>query len=66
LLALADAVEAVMEAPARWPKHRHGCRRYVFSNRYPYSLIYRLSGESQVEIVAVAHHRRRPDYWRQR
>ncbi|MDB5803191.1 MAG: parE2 [Betaproteobacteria bacterium] len=31
--------------------------------RYPYSVIYRLE-ESHVTIVAVAHHRRRPGYWR--
>ena len=41
-------------------------RRYLFQNQYPFSLIYRLRKEGTVEIVAVAHHRRRPDYWKAR
>ena len=65
LLALDQGVEAILEAPERWPKHRFGCRRYVFSNRYPFTLIYRLT-EGDVEIVAVAHQKRRPAYWRHR
>lgn len=64
LLALDQAVEAVVEAPERWPKHRYGCRRYVFSHRYPYTLIYRL--ENDIEIVAVAQQGRHPDYWTHR
>jgi toxin ParE1/3/4 len=66
LLALAGAVDAVMEAPARWPRHRHGCHRYVFPNHYPYSLIYRLTESAGVEIVAVSHDKRRPGYWKHR
>ena len=61
LLALEEAVNAVMEAPHRWPERAHGCRQYLFTSRYPFSLIYRTS--STIEIVAVAHHRRRPGYW---
>jgi plasmid stabilization system protein ParE len=33
--------------------------------RFPFGLIYRLKA-SKVQIVAVAHRRRRPGYWRQR
>ena len=64
LLALDRAIQAVLEAPQRWPKHRYGCRRYVFPNQYPYTLIY--LAKPSVEIVAVAHQRRRPDYWKRR
>jgi len=39
-------------------------RRYAFP-RYPFSLVYILRGED-IEIVAVAHGRRRPGYWRAR
>jgi plasmid stabilization system protein ParE len=61
LLALDAAVNAVNEAPHRWPQRSHGCRQYFFTSRYPFSLVYRIS--DVVEIVAVAHHRRRPEYW---
>jgi plasmid stabilization system protein ParE len=64
LLALEAAVASVMEAPERWPERAHGCRQYPFRSSYPFWLVYRLSPE--VEIVAVAHQRRRPEYWSSR
>ena len=33
--------------------------------RFPYDLVF-LVGEEEIVIVAVAHHRRRPGYWRAR
>jgi toxin ParE1/3/4 len=36
-------------------------RRLIFQ-RHPYTVVYRLKDES-LEIVAVAHHSRRPEYW---
>lgn len=31
--------------------------------RFPYSLIYRQLATGQIRILAVAHHKRRPQYW---
>ena len=39
--------------------------RRVVVARYPYSIVYRHRAAS-VEILAVAHQRRRPGYWRRR
>jgi toxin ParE1/3/4 len=39
-----------------------GDRRRVLK-RFPYTVFYEMLGET-VTILAVAHHRRRPDYWR--
>ena len=64
LLELQSAVNPVLEAPDRWPRFLHGTRRCVFSHRYPYSLVY-LLGPPTV-VVAVAHDKRRPGYWRAR
>jgi plasmid stabilization system protein ParE len=64
LLELESAVEAVREAPSRWPSYLHGSRRFVFSHRYPFSLVYRLG--PSIEVIAVAHSRRRPGFWRRR
>lgn len=61
LLALDAAVTAVMQAPSRWPERQYQCRHYVFQSGYPYSVIYRV-GQS-VEIIAVAHQHRHPEYW---
>lgn len=65
LQALDHALSAVLEAPRRWPERRFGCRQYVFPNRYPYSLVYR-ADDRGVKIIAVAHQKRHPEYWRDR
>lgn len=66
VLSLDEAVTAVLEAPERWPLHRHGARRYVFPNQYPYSLVYRILSSGEIGVVAVANDARRPDYWKKR
>ena len=50
-----------MSNPRTWPRYGGRARRYVFP-RYPFSLVYILR-DDDVEIVAVAHGRRRPGYW---
>ena len=64
LLSLEHAVQAVIEAPESPPAYEHGCRRYVFPNRYPFVLVYRVG--PPLQIVAVAHQRRRPGFWKDR
>jgi plasmid stabilization system protein ParE len=61
---LERAVESVAEAPQRWPLYVEGTRRFLL-RRFPYSVIYRVKGDA-LQIVAVAHARRRPGYWRPR
>jgi plasmid stabilization system protein ParE len=61
---LRRAIDAVAASPRTWPRHGSRARRYVFP-RYPFSLVYILRGDD-VEVVAVAHGRRRPGYWRMR
>ena len=64
LTELMHAVEQVAEAPERWPNYEHDTRRYVFP-RFPFSLIYRVAGD-KIQIIAVAHAKRKPGYWKQR
>lgn len=61
---LIHAVEQLAEAPDRWPQYEAGTRRYVFP-RFPFSLIYRIL-DNQIQIVAVAHAKREPEYWKDR
>ena len=58
------AVERIAENPAQFPTFAFGTRRVVF-RKFPYSLVFREEGEL-VQIVAVAHARRHPGYWRKR
>ena len=67
-LALLDdferAVGLLLEHPGLGPIWRHGRRRWLLT-RFPYSLIYTVVGD-EIRILAVAHHSRRPGYWRGR
>ena len=58
------AVELILEHPDQWAPYVAGTRRFVL-HRFPYLIVFRESGET-VQIVAVAHARRRPGYWRER
>ena len=61
---IARVVRSIAEAPNRHPHAGHGTRRLLL-RRYPFSLYYRIVGEF-IEIVAVAHQKRRPAYWKTR
>jgi len=61
---LEHAVAVVADQPARWPKLNETVRRYVFP-RFPFSLIFR-EAAGEVEIIAIAHQKRRPGYWTKR
>ena len=59
-------VESILDAPERWALGRNGVRR-VPLRRFPFTIVYRHEpGSESVEIVAVAHQSRRPEYWRHR
>jgi plasmid stabilization system protein ParE len=55
------SLELIAEAPLRWPAYEAGTHRLVM-RRYPYAVIYRLQGGA-IQVVAIAHTRRRPGYW---
>ena len=61
---LDDAVIAMAASPSTWPAHIHGTRRLLLK-QFPFTVIYRDSTESIV-VIAVAHQRREPGYWRVR
>jgi plasmid stabilization system protein ParE len=57
-------ISKIAEAPARYPTADHGTRSLVL-DRFPYRIIYR-TGDTEIVVVAVAHQKRRPGYWRSR
>lgn len=61
---VAHAIRVVAESPERWPKLNESIRRYVFP-RFPFTLVYR-SKQGYVEVIAIAHQKRKPEYWRSR
>ena len=58
------AIARIAERPEAWPPYVHGTRRFLL-RRYPFSVVYRLT-PSVIQIVAVAHGKRRPGFWRDR
>lgn len=64
LAELDRAVELISETPMRWPIYVHGTRHFRL-RRFPFGVVYRFLGET-VQIVAVAHGRRKPGYWKGR
>lgn len=61
---LSRIVEAVRSRPERWPREIADTRRHHF-RWFPFSLVYRVEA-TRILVVAVAHQRRRPGYWRER
>jgi plasmid stabilization system protein ParE len=62
--ALDRALERVLADPGRFGQTYANCQ-YCKLHRYPYCVIYRRV-EGGIEVVAVAHAKRRPGYWRRR
>jgi len=55
------AIERIEETPRRWPPYLAGTRRYLL-HRFPFFVVFR-EAEDRVQVLAVAHARRRPGYW---
>jgi plasmid stabilization system protein ParE len=67
--AVQEAVETVQENPEAWPNAPQvapdlGVRRHLL-RKFPYALVYMLIGD-EVRVLALAHGRRRPLYWKER
>jgi toxin ParE1/3/4 len=63
-LELDQAIFSIAENPTAWPLYLRHTRRYLL-RRYPFAVVYRQK-PTVVEVVAIAHARRRPGYWRSR
>lgn len=64
LTELNDAIERIAKNPEMYPNYVQGTRRYLLQ-RFPFYLVYREVTE-KLEVVAIAHGRRRPGYWKKR
>jgi toxin ParE1/3/4 len=58
------AVRWIGTSPQRWPVGPSGTRHFPL-RKFPYSVIY-VEGEEIIHILAIAHGRRRPGYWKDR
>jgi toxin ParE1/3/4 len=51
----------IVEAPERWPNYLD--TRSALFPRFPYAILYRDEPE-RILVVAIAHAKRRPGYWK--
>ena len=58
------AINNIVDTPGRWPSGLYGTRGFLL-HRFPFMLIYR-ELPSTIQVLAVAHSRRRPGYWKGR
>lgn len=68
VVAVEDAIMKIVERPRAYPRWRSDrpYHRFVL-RRFPYSVFYTYStDEDRVDIVAIAHNKRRPGYWASR
>ena len=61
---ISHAVEQIEDEPDRWPEYILGTRRYLL-HRFPFLIVYRQEGQA-IQVLAVAHGRRAPGYWKSR
>lgn len=61
---ISSAVEQVRKSAAQFPPFTAGTRRALLG-RFPYFLVFR-EIQDGTQILAVAHAKRRPGYWRRR
>ena len=59
-----QVIGKILAAPQRWPRGPRGTRR-VKLPCFPFIVIYRESDDT-IQVLAVAHGRRRPRYWKDR
>ena len=57
-----EAIDQLATDPMRWRTDPNGKRRRLVK-RFPYSVWFDVHGNT-VTVLAVAHHRRLPGYWR--
>ena len=60
-----EAVDDIAANPEQWPLLDH-LHRWFRVRCFPFFLYYRIIDNSEVLIMAVAHGRRKPGYWRRR
>jgi plasmid stabilization system protein ParE len=57
-------ISLILRFPEAWPRVLRSARRCRMQ-RFPYALLYRIWDE-HIEILAVMHLSRQPDYWKDR
>ena len=61
-LALQQSLAVIRRHPCMWPKYKGKATRHCLIRKFPYCIFY-IDQPDRIWIVAIAHARRRPEYW---
>lgn len=61
---LKAAIRKLLEDPC-FPRQFDPPYRRIFTERFPYQIIYRIDGDT-IRVIAVMHQSRMPGYWKER
>ncbi len=59
------AVDKIRQDPQVWPRHKASDFRKYKTKRFPFLIFYREMPDC-IWIAAIAHAKRKPDYWKKR
>lgn len=65
LASVGQAFQKIQQRPQAWPPHIDPRFRKYLVERFPYSIFY-MERPDVIWIAAIAHAKRRPDYWKRR
>jgi len=65
LQAIHESLAFISEMPEAWPVQEEPDIRTKVVANFPYSIHFRIQ-EPQIQVLAVAHHKRKPGYWHDR
>lgn len=57
-------IQRILDFPDAWSRLSATTRRCL-TNRFPYGIVYQVKMD-EVRIIAVAHHKQKPGYWKSR
>jgi toxin ParE1/3/4 len=60
---VSEAFQRIQRNPQLYPFHKDTNVQKCFVRRFPYTVFY-MELDEQVVVIAVAHQKRRPDYWK--
>jgi plasmid stabilization system protein ParE len=58
------AIQNIITHPHAWPVVEEDVRRCLV-NRFPFGVLYSIE-PTNIFVLAIMHHRRRPEYWKHR
>lgn len=64
LLEVKSAESKIQKNPDTWQNYEEGTKRFLLK-RFPYGIIYLMTAD-RIQIIAVAHCKRKPGYWKKR